>query len=78
MTAQGRRRVRRVQKASFSLEDLFRGATRQADMFDLADILMVPIVNVDGYINLGSRFGKRDWDTAKLTRKNSNNEIPCE
>jgi hypothetical protein len=73
----GRRRVRRIQKASFSLDDLFRNNGNPVDMYDLADLLILPIINVDGYINLGSRNGKSDWNKAKMKRKNHNISENC-
>lgn len=77
ITDNGRRRVRKLQKGSFSLDDLFRGNNNPVDMYDLADILIVPIINIDGYINIGSRFGKSDWEKVKMKRKNYNISEQC-
>lgn len=49
----------------------------EVHLFDLADLLFVPVVNRDGYDFLTSKFGTDEWPTAKLTRKNGNFTRPC-
>jgi hypothetical protein len=78
ITEDGRRRVRKVQHNSFSLENLFEAQIQETDMFDFADILIIPIINIDGYISIGNRYGKSDWEKVKFKRKNYNFLESCE
>ena len=47
------------------------------DLFDFADILFIPIVNLDGYSYINQNFGRQKWDETKKKRKNFNNTITC-
>lgn len=60
------------------MDDLFRGNSNLVDMYDLADILIVPIINIDGYINIGGKYGKAEWEKIKMKRKNYNISEQCQ
>lgn len=49
----------------------------EVHLFDLVDILFVPVVNRDSYDRITSSFGTSDWDSAKMIRKNLNFTTPC-
>ena len=60
-----------------SLHDLIHRSARP-DRFDYTDVLFIPIVNLDAYEYINSRYGKSDWEDAKMKRKNFNLVQACE
>lgn len=59
----------------FSPEEKPQG---QMNVFDFADILFVPVVNLDGYSYISLNFGRKTWQEARSKRKNFNTNSPCE
>lgn len=47
------------------------------DLFDTSDVLILPIVNLDGYTYINNSYGKKNWNIAKRKRKNMNFNVPC-
>lgn len=62
-----------------TLELLYNLLHRESrpDLYDYTDILIIPIVNLDGYTYINNHYNKSDWDSAKLKRKNFNLMVPC-
>ena len=44
---------------------------------DQLDALFIPVVNIDAVNYIGSRWGKSDWNQAKMHRKNMNLTHGC-
>ena len=50
----------------------------EVSFFDFSDILFVPFVNRDGYESITESFNTKDWNLAKLNRKNFNYTVVCQ
>lgn len=59
-----------------ALYDLLHRESRP-DIFDFNDILVVPIVNLDGYVHINKGYNQLGWDMTKYKRKNFNYTIAC-
>lgn len=62
-----------------TIESLYKLIHRgnRPDLFDNSDILMIPIVNLDGYLYINSRYNTTDWVLARMKRKNFNLHGTC-
>lgn len=52
--------------------------SRPLSVFDFADLLFVPVVNLDGYSYVSLNYGRKTWEEARSKRKNFNGESACE
>jgi hypothetical protein len=60
-----------------SLFDPKDEAIGEPHLFDFADILFVPIVNLDAYVYISLNYGRQEWNEAKRKRKNFNTTDGC-
>lgn len=49
----------------------------QPHLFDYADILFIPVVNLDAYAYISLNYGRQEWNEAKRKRKNFNTTEGC-
>lgn len=50
-------------------------STNKLTYFNYCDVLIVPIVNVDGHKFISESFGTENWDHNKMKRKNMNRDF---
>lgn len=65
-----------------SLHDLLHPTQNSSEgfpptFFDVAELLIVPIVNLDSYYKINEAYGRPNWEIEQMRRKNANPNAVC-
>lgn len=62
-----------------TIKNLYHQKNSKGDLLkSQLDVLFIPVVNIDSFKYIGSRWGKENWSSARMIRKNRNLSYGCQ